>query len=213
MKSIGFSDPVDPSSDTKGKTSPQRVLKLAGVPSSAHFLSDSIVSGLKSKKFEIEQEVIALDGAPSVATAIREMRIHHNLVDVRAAVETALTFVRNLIKNPKDPKLYRVKRGNAAFHRSIGRLNGGLLLMRTIGFVGVEPAISNTKANFRDETGPVLVLKPLGSETKAHYDAVKDHHTDTGIQKFNQKNKENTPTYHTNNSYLLHLALCFYLYF
>ena len=78
----------------------------------------------------------ALEGAPSVAAALREMRIYHSVAEVRTAAETALTMVRNVLMQPKDLRMYRIKRSNPAFQRHIGRLKHSELLMQAIGFHG-----------------------------------------------------------------------------
>ena len=41
-----------------------------------------VESSLKAKRFEIEQEIVALDGAPSVSSSVREIRQHHTLNEV-----------------------------------------------------------------------------------------------------------------------------------
>jgi hypothetical protein len=93
---------------------------------------------LKSRRSEIDEEFVALEGAPSVAAAVREMRTHHSVSVVRTGLETALTIVRNVLTQPKDIRMYRIKRGNPVFHRTLGCLHGCELLMHAIGFSGGE---------------------------------------------------------------------------
>ena len=71
---------------------------------------------------------------------IREIRQFHSLVEVRTGVETALSVVRNVLQNPKDMKMYRVKMSNAAFQRTLGRLKNSHLLMHAIGYLGGSDA-------------------------------------------------------------------------
>ena len=113
-----------------------------------------------------------MDGAPSVSSSIREIRNHHALADVKMAVETAIVIIKNILDKPQDPKLYRIKRGNPSFHRNVGRLEGGLLLMRAIGFVAM-----GTESG---EMGSVLVLRPLGDKS---FDATKDFASSHGKTK------------------------------
>jgi Ca2+-binding EF-hand superfamily protein len=159
MKAIGFSD--EPSAGVvKSSGQTKQIIQLAKLPNNAHQLKGGLpgqlLNDLESRRSELEQETQAMEGAPSVGAAVRELRAKNSLTDVRCAVETALTFVQNILKNPSDLKMYRVKRGNPAFHHNVGRLQGGLTLMRTIGFVGTRGNLPG------EEAGPVLVLRALG---------------------------------------------------
>lgn len=147
MKSLGFGDVDDKnkakagpgdSRDQKTSTTNKKVITLTAVKGKkVDSLPSDVEASLKAKRFEIEQEITALDGAPSVSSSVREIRQHHSLTEAKCAVETALVIIKNLLDRPKDPKVYRIKRGNVNFHRCIGRLDGGLLLMRAIGFVAM----------------------------------------------------------------------------
>jgi hypothetical protein len=159
MKAIGFEELDDAGAHGKESKTSKSVGDLKGknkiflhamYGKKLHVIPNDVENSLKAKKYEIEQEIIALDGAPSVSAAVREMRIHHTLTEVKGAVETALTIIRNLLDRPNDPKLYRIKRGNISFHKSVGRLENGLLLMRSIGFV------ASTKEN--GDIGPGILL-------------------------------------------------------
>lgn len=93
-----------------------------------------LIETVKCRRQEIEIEIVALDGAPSVSAAVRDMRLHHTVSEVRTGVETVLSIVRNVLQDPKDMKLQKVKTSNAAFQRNLGCLNGSELLMNAIGF-------------------------------------------------------------------------------
>lgn len=108
-------------------------------------LPPAVIVSVTSKRREIEVEVTALEGAPSVWAAIREIRLFHSLVEVRTGVETALSVVRNILQNPKDMKMYRVKMSNAAFQRTLGRLKNSHLLMHAIGYLGGSDAGGDVK--------------------------------------------------------------------
>ena len=176
MKAIGFGEPASQEKDvtgTKPKTSKKKMIGLVAIRGTNHqILPQAVESALKAKRFEIEQEIVALDGAPSVSSSIREIRNHHALADVKMAVETAIVIIKNILDKPQDPKLYRIKRGNPSFHRNVGRLEGGLLLMRAIGFVAM-----GTESG---EMGSVLVLRPLGDKS---FDATKDFASSHGKTK------------------------------
>ena len=133
MKALGFGEPFELSA--QGKTRTLITLKALGTDvSRIPKLPASVVNSLAGRRFEIEQEIVALEGAPSVSAAIREMRSKHSVTDVRNGLETALTLVRNILTSPKDIRLYRVKRGNPAFNKNLGRLYASDLLLRAIGF-------------------------------------------------------------------------------
>ena len=151
MRAVGFGEPVDSYSqgakaDTAGKgnkdskaSTSKTTVTLTALPSDLTKiprLPPAVLVAVKSYRMEIEQEIVALEGAPSVSAAIREMRVFHSLSEVRAGAETALTIVRNVLSDPKDLKMYRVKRSNPAFQRSLGNLKSSELLMHAIGFLG-----------------------------------------------------------------------------
>jgi Ca2+-binding EF-hand superfamily protein len=131
MKAIGFGDPetiITP--EGKSKT----IVLLKNLSKTSKTIPTDLFNSLRSRRFEIDQELVALEGAPSVSAAIREMRVHHTIAEVRSGVEIAVVFVRNVLNDPKDIRMYRVKRGNPVFHRCLGRLTGSELLMNSIGF-------------------------------------------------------------------------------
>jgi hypothetical protein len=45
-------------------------------------------------------------------------------------------IVRNVLTDPRDLKMYRVKCSNPSFQRNLGRLKSSELLMHAIGFMG-----------------------------------------------------------------------------
>jgi hypothetical protein len=136
MKAVGFGDPNESLGPDKKM---RRTLSLIGLPKNVTKITklpQQILNNLETKRFEIDQELIALDGAPSVTGAIRLLRENHNIHEVIGAVETALKIVNNIILHPQDIKVYRIKTSNPNFNRQLGRLTGSDLLMRTIGFIG-----------------------------------------------------------------------------
>lgn len=122
--------------DVKGKNRVTITLSALSTNSNTTRLPPSVILSVTSKRREIEVEVAALEGAPSVWAAIREIRLFHSLVEVRTGVETALSVVRNVLQNPKDMKMYRVKISNGAFQRTLGKLKNSHLLMHAIGYLG-----------------------------------------------------------------------------
>ena len=138
LKAIGFGEPMETSTPGAAVNPLFASLKALATKATAKVakLPADLVLSLRSRQTEIGQELKALEGAPSVAAAIREMRVHHNVAEVRGGAETALTIVRNILMQPKDLRMYRVKKTNPAFHRHLGRLKGSEQLMHAIGFHG-----------------------------------------------------------------------------
>lgn len=114
---------------------------------------------------DIDLEIAALEGAPSVASAIREIRQHHNSIEVRIGVETALNCVTNVLQHPKDIRMYRVKASNPVFHRTLGHLQSSNLLMNAIGFVGHGDGANI--ANSKERSFAAYVLKTVQMRGRA----------------------------------------------
>jgi hypothetical protein len=150
MTALGFGPPVDSVTDGKMKSfvALSALTPASQSDKSKKRLPTEVVEAVKTRRKEIEQEVIALEGAPSVSAAIRSMRQTHSLVEVRTGVETALSIVRNVLRDPKDIKLHRVKKSNPLFQRSLGRLRGSELLMRAVGFLDGDAAQSPDSAAY-----------------------------------------------------------------
>jgi Ca2+-binding EF-hand superfamily protein len=95
---------------------------------------------LKGKCLEIENELQALDGIPSVAAAVREMREHASSHSCRQAAESALECVNSILKHPGDQRLWRIRIANPKYQRHVGRIKGGANLMVATGFDLAENA-------------------------------------------------------------------------
>lgn len=167
MKSLGFNinpiESVDENQNVRkfimlefargsvvAKEKSNKTLLPADVPSK---LSPNFISMLKAKRVEIDQEIAAMEGAPSVSAAVREIRLHHGAQETRVGVETALTFVRNVLTTPHDLRMYRVKKNNPVFFRTLGKLHGSDLLMRSINFISAGDS----------NNGAVYILKSVGN--------------------------------------------------
>lgn len=101
-----------------------------------------------------------MEGAPSVSAALRALHESPSSPDtpappsaVRAAAELLLAYVTNALRDPRNPRVHRVRAGNPAFQRALGRLGGCEAAMTAVGF---EP---------RDR-GAVFVLRELGAGAK-----------------------------------------------
>ncbi|CAM9466188.1 unnamed protein product [Ectocarpus fasciculatus] len=112
---------------------------------------------LRAARDEVDAELLALEGAPSVSAALRALRESPSSspdtpappAAVRAAAELLLAYVTNALQDPRNPRVHRVRSGNPAFQRALGRLGGCEGAMTAVGF---EP---------RDR-GTVFVLREVG---------------------------------------------------
>ncbi|CAM9605778.1 unnamed protein product, partial [Laminaria digitata] len=110
---------------------------------------------LAKKKQKVDAELLALEGAPSVSAALRALRESTASeppapsTAVRTAAELLLAYVVNALRDPRNPRVHRVRAGNPAFQRGLGRLGGCEGAMAAVGF---EP---------RDR-GTVFVLREVG---------------------------------------------------
>jgi len=117
---------------------------------------------LLSKIEEIDCELQALDGVPSVASAIRQLREGDptdpmgptiTLQQVYQAAEQAFQCVTAVLKNPKDSRLHRIRAANPQFQRRLGKLYGSSALMESCGFESIEG-------------GTIFALKRLGGSSE-----------------------------------------------
>ncbi|CBJ33221.1 calmodulin-like myosin-light chain [Ectocarpus siliculosus] len=113
---------------------------------------------LRAARDEVDAELLALEGTPSVSASLRALRESPSsspdtpppAAAVRAAAELLLAYVTNALQDPRNPRVHRVRSGNPAFQRALGRLGGCEGAMTAIGF---EP---------RDR-GTVFVLREVGA--------------------------------------------------
>ena len=105
-------------------------------------LPAELIALLAARRIELENELAALDGVPSVAAALRELRAKGAAAgEVRTAAATALLYVTNALRNPHDPRVHRIAARNLAYRERIGRLAGSQALMAACGFeVGAQGA-------------------------------------------------------------------------
>lgn len=108
-----------------------------------------------SGRKKVDAELLALEGAPSVSAALRALR-ESTASDtpapsaaVRAAAELLLAYVVNALRDPRNPRVHRVRSGNPSFQRGLGRLGGCEGAMASVGFES------------RDR-GTVFVLREVG---------------------------------------------------
>ena len=67
---------------------------LKGLPlelSKVQKLPADILNKLAGKRIELDNDIFGLEGAPSVADAVREMHINHSKAEVRNSLETVLS--------------------------------------------------------------------------------------------------------------------------
>jgi hypothetical protein len=171
MQAVGFGSPKN-LAGADGVVRSLISLRALTSTTAVRKLSPDVTQSLQMKRQEIDAEIIALDGAPSVAAVVRTMSQQHPPEDVRTGVETALTFVGNVLATPNDLRMYRVKKQNPFFQRTLGFLEGSELLMRSIGFfAGTDESIGgglkekSLSVAKQQHSGPSIVayvLQPVG---------------------------------------------------
>lgn len=133
MKAIGFTHRVV-------EAGRRECLALQGSMSSdgkaLNSLPNGVLALLKARLRDVEGELRSYLGAPAVRMAIREMRARGaQLRAVHDAVELAHKFVTNVLKHPTDPRFYRIRVSNPIMSSKITGLDGGLELVRAVGWV------------------------------------------------------------------------------
>mmetsp|Transcript_18011 Transcript_18011/g.30671 ORF Transcript_18011/g.30671 Transcript_18011/m.30671 type:complete len:137 (+) Transcript_18011:605-1015(+) len=52
----------------------------------------------------------------------------------KTCLKTISVYVGNLLKNPDEPKYKQINLGNEAFQKRVGKISGGLVILKAIGF-------------------------------------------------------------------------------
>ncbi len=127
------SDPMVAMRSKKGS------IHLLGAPETG-VIPNEVLGLLKQIRYEIEKEIFALEGAPSIATAIRLMikEPSDGVSVAQSAVKLALRYVTNILDSPQNPRPRRIKTANRVFYRIIGQFEGGRELMEALGFSTIE---------------------------------------------------------------------------
>ncbi len=127
------SDPMVAMRSKKGS------IHLLGAPETG-VIPNKALGSLKQIRYEIEKEIFTLEGAPSIATAIRLMikEPSEGVSVAQSAVKLALRYVTNILDSPQNPRPRRIKTANRVFYRIIGQFEGGRELMEALGFSAIE---------------------------------------------------------------------------
>lgn len=158
MRAVGFCEP-GLKADGGGGGGEMSKLVLEGSVSAkgraVERLPAAVVGALRERKEAVQAELDAMQGVPSVAAAVREVRLAHSARDTRRGVETALLLVSNVLRAPGDLRRHRTKVGNPNFHQSLGRLRGSGGLMLAIGFeLSADEALYVLNCNGDPTGGP-----------------------------------------------------------
>jgi hypothetical protein len=171
MRSVGFGEPsTERGAGPSGKSRVVITLRdlpvdLAADSNKPTRLPKHVLAKLKSRQHDLEQEITALEGAPSVSSAVFEIRRYHSLDELRTGLETAQLLLRNLVASPENHKLYRVKNANPQFTRALGRLKGCVMLMNAVGFVAVTNPDSAPSGGGVDQVCSFYELRQLGARS------------------------------------------------
>lgn len=84
----------------------------------------------------------------------------------KTCLKTAATFMKNVLKDPSNEKFRKINLDNEAVQKRLGKVNGGLAIMRGVGFKQ-NPDGSNT---YVIEDPDVKVLQEAVDLLAPHYD-------------------------------------------
>ena len=131
-------------------TSGEIFMELVGVRSGGNHrgnyvstLRVDLLDKLSLKIQEVESELAALDGAPSVAAVVREIKVNNTLQRTALAVETSLLYVNNVLKNPSDSRCWRIRLANPIYQRKMDAVVGAEALMQSVGFNLTETTLGS----------------------------------------------------------------------
>jgi hypothetical protein len=65
----------------------------------------------------------------------------------KTCFKTINVYVNNVMKDPSDPKFQSINLGNEAFQKRVGKINGGLVILKGLGF---EPDVVNNKLTLKE---------------------------------------------------------------
>jgi Ca2+-binding EF-hand superfamily protein/WD40 repeat protein/serine/threonine protein kinase len=181
MAAVGFSESANKASALNEAAEWLVLEGTANAKAEKKGLPSAQLEVLAERRSEVEAEMAALEGAPSVGAAVRACRAGGaSLREVQAAVATVLLLLSNVLKNPKDPRVFRVKTKNARFATSVGRLAGGIALMEAAGFVlvdggaalevlplGAPKVAANKNGDHQEPSNASFKFPSLDSETEA----------------------------------------------
>ena len=85
----------------------------------------------ESKKPEKTPAQLVEHGIKTVKTLYTELRAPGV---AKTCLKTCCTFIRNVLKDPSNEKFRRVNLDNEAVQKRVGKINGGLIILKAVGF-------------------------------------------------------------------------------
>jgi hypothetical protein len=82
----------------------------------------------KAQKTPIEQVQKGIETVKTLYTEIRSPGV------AKTCFKTCCTFVRNVMKDPENEKFRKINLDNEAVQKRVGKINGGLAILRGVGF-------------------------------------------------------------------------------
>ncbi|DAZ98959.1 TPA: hypothetical protein N0F65_000491 [Lagenidium giganteum] len=107
-------------------------------------LSKHTLDQLRENCALLESELSSMDGVDSVLSVItriskeREAEVPLSIEECRHVLRNVLTYVENILKNPKDSRCWRIREANKVYQRQVGYLPFATDLMDCIGFERVS---------------------------------------------------------------------------
>ncbi len=139
MYAAGFGLNKEVSDPMVATRSKEGFIRFLGAPETG-VIPDEVLDLVKHVRDEIEEYIFMLEGAPSIAMAVRVMRkeTSEGVAVAQSAVKLAQRYVTNILDSPQNPRPQRIKTANQVFNRIIGQFEGGRELMEALGFSAIK---------------------------------------------------------------------------
>ncbi|OWZ23710.1 hypothetical protein PHMEG_0001346 [Phytophthora megakarya] len=163
-ESTARSSPSRPVQSTqKDSVSPQKPhVSFASAPSSTVPTPERLTHAPAPETVDVEmKEAVAEEESVDAETVMNSYDALQLLRDSsfdavsRAAITTLMKIVTNILSDLGNDKVRAIRLSNAAFHRSVGQVKGGLEFLRSLGFK-VEPETQTLVLNTRPSEKDVL---------------------------------------------------------
>jgi len=109
----------------------QKMLEVLKRDKEERFGKKAGLTAEEAKKAEIPPIDRVSQGIKTVKTVYTDVR---NPGVANQCLKTIQTYVGNIIKNPEEEKFRRINLKNEAFHTRVGKISGGLLILKGLGF-------------------------------------------------------------------------------
>ena len=134
-------------------------------------VDETLLKLVRDRRSQVEEELHFMEGEQSIPAVLRELLNHCTRAEAREAADTLLTYINNVLKNPKDPRFLRIRANNPIFQRRIGRLNGSTQFMAAGCFPQSEDGITFVLKGFQGsdfrQAGKYFTFPSVSKETES----------------------------------------------